>query len=627
MNAAWLVSALLTWSAQVCVLAAAGWLAAMTLAQSKARLIFWQGLLLLLLALPAVAPWKPTPIETESAPAADALHVAVKVTPTTPLNRILWRREDWLLAIAAGAVLRLAWIGAGFLRLRNSRRRARSLPEPPFPFAPASVRWYAAEDTRGPVTYGWLRPAILLPERVLSLPSAIREAIACHELVHVRRRDWLFVIAEEFIRSLLWFHPAVWFVLSRIQLAREQVVDREVIGLISNRDGYLDALLAVAAHKLQPDLAPAPLFLRKRHLAARVTALLKEVSMSRTRLAANLAAVFSVALLAALVAVWLFPIASPAQTVSDEPGITVEPGGTVLHRAPVRHPIGPHPGGTIVLDATLDPQGEVADARVVSGPDELRKAALESVLQWHYSPGPPRVQISVRFEPQTQAVRTPGVVPVPVGGAVKGGRSGGPVPARADVWPLTVKGIEFVGMSDEALQELRNRLQIREGDSLSQSDVQRLSNIVKQYDSHMSFTLIMRPSNNGRSEATVRVMAIPQLTLPQPLLVAPPPPPPPPPPPGVAVVATNIMAANIITKVNPAYPALAKAARIQGPVRLNATIGADGAVKDLQVISGDPLLVEAATEAVRQWVYKPVLLNGAPAEVQTEITVNFTLSQ
>src|SRR5262249_41138406 len=150
--------------------------------------------------------------------------------------------------------LRLLWIAAGLLRLRRYRSSAESLSDPPLYFVAKTVRWYVSDTLPGPVTYGFLRPCILLPRRVESLPAALREAIACHELVHVRRGDWLAVIAEELIRALLWFHPAIWFALSRIQLAREQVVDREAVRLTENRDSYLNALVAVAEHRLQPDL-------------------------------------------------------------------------------------------------------------------------------------------------------------------------------------------------------------------------------------------------------------------------------------------------------------------------------------------------------------------------------------
>jgi TonB family protein len=84
--------------------------------------------------------------------------------------------------------------------------------------------------------------------------------------------------------------------------------------------------------------------------------------------------------------------------------------------------------------------------------------------------------------------------------------------------------------------------------------------------------------------------------------------------------------ANILSKTTPQYPALAKAARVQGTVTFTATIGKDGRIENLDLVSGPPLLVQAAMESVRQWVYKPTLLNGQPVTVVTTIDVNFTLS-
>lgn len=110
----------------------------------------------------------------------------------------------------------------------------------------------------------------------------------------------------------------------------------------------------------------------------------------------------------------------------------------------------------------------------------------------------------------------------------------------------------------------------------------------------------------------------------------------PPPPPPVEVkkptvqrirVGGQVQQANLIRQPKPIYPPLAKQARIQGVVRFNAIIGKDGTIQNLQLISGHPLLVPAAEEAVKQWLYRPTLLNGEPVEVATVIDVNFTLSQ
>ena len=112
---------------------------------------------------------------------------------------------------------------------------------------------------------------------------------------------------------------------------------------------------------------------------------------------------------------------------------------------------------------------------------------------------------------------------------------------------------------------------------------------------------------------------------------APPPPPPPPAPKPVTPqrirVGGNVQQAKLIRQPKPIYPPLAKQARISGVVRLNAIIGKDGTIQNLPVASGHPLLVPAAMEAVKQWVYQPTLLNGEAVEVVTQIDVNFTLSQ
>ena len=82
---------------------------------------------------------------------------------------------------------------------------------------------------------------------------------------------------------------------------------------------------------------------------------------------------------------------------------------------------------------------------------------------------------------------------------------------------------------------------------------------------------------------------------------------------------------RLLTRVEPVYPPLAKQARVQGTVRFTAIIGKDGRVQNLQLVSGHPLLVSAAQDAVKQWIYKATVFNGEPVEVVTQVDVNFTL--
>lgn len=92
-------------------------------------------------------------------------------------------------------------------------------------------------------------------------------------------------------------------------------------------------------------------------------------------------------------------------------------------------------------------------------------------------------------------------------------------------------------------------------------------------------------------------------------------------------VGEGVQMAKLLRKVVPEYPPIARANRISGVVRLVGIIGKDGTIQNLQLVSGHPLLAHAALEAVRQWIYKPTLLNGTPVEVMAPIEVNFTLAQ
>lgn len=92
-------------------------------------------------------------------------------------------------------------------------------------------------------------------------------------------------------------------------------------------------------------------------------------------------------------------------------------------------------------------------------------------------------------------------------------------------------------------------------------------------------------------------------------------------------VGGAVQQAMLVRRVDPVYPALAKTLHRAGQVHIKATISTEGSIESLQALDGDPLLIQSALEAVRQWRYKPTLLNGSPVEVDTVITVVYTLNQ
>jgi periplasmic protein TonB len=103
----------------------------------------------------------------------------------------------------------------------------------------------------------------------------------------------------------------------------------------------------------------------------------------------------------------------------------------------------------------------------------------------------------------------------------------------------------------------------------------------------------------------------------------------PPAPPAIThtVRISQISEGDLVHKIQPVYPPIARRARIEGRVLLEAVISEEGRIEKLHVVSGQPMLVQAAIEAVSQWRYRPYLLNNEPVEVETQITVNFTLSR
>src|SRR5262249_5807150 len=137
-------------------------------------------------------------------------------------------------------------------------------------------------------------------------------------------------------------------------------------------------------------LAPAPLFLRKRHLKQRVFSILKEVPMSKTRLFSSMAAALCLLAAACWIATAAFPLSAAPDLVADSPGVAVDVGGaTLLHRSAVAYPEAARERGiqgTVVAHVSVNAKGDVTDAQVLNGPDELRKAVLASALNWHFAP-------------------------------------------------------------------------------------------------------------------------------------------------------------------------------------------------------------------------------------------------
>jgi len=289
----------------------------------------------------------------------------------------------------------------------------------------------------------------------------------------------------------------------------------------------------------------------------------------------------------------LLCVAAALTLRADSKGVTVDPGGPLLHRSDVEYPRGALERGiegTIVLELSLDQNGEVTGIDVISGPAELRAAALRSVADWHYSSEmdlPAKVHAIITFKSH--------------------GPSGKP-DFQMPSGPLgTLRLLDISGLTERAADALRARLLIHEGDALTPGLVEKARQIALEFDSHIMFTIMatgdgsyIRIMAPGHSDGESGPANTPQRIR----------------------VGSAVQAAKLLSCTPPVMPALAQQARISGLVRLNVVIGKDGHVKNITVSSGHPLLVPAAIESVKTYVYQPTLLNGQPMEVVTQVEVS-----
>ena len=169
--------------------------------------------------------------------------------PLTVVTSAPWPLASLVLVVlTTGIAMRLLWLALGVWALARLRSTASPLVPPPDAFSRAEARVgvragvYVSDRIAGPITFGLMKPVVMVPPSVVAMRPHVQEAIAYHELLHVRRRDWLFEVVEEGIRTVFWFHPAVWWLIGRIQLSREEVVDQAAIRFTESRERYVDAL-------------------------------------------------------------------------------------------------------------------------------------------------------------------------------------------------------------------------------------------------------------------------------------------------------------------------------------------------------------------------------------------------
>ncbi len=323
------------------------------------------------------------------------------VSSSAPVAALTTRGVDlaqWILfAALAGIVVRLLWLGFGFIRLRGIIANASS---------DTSLDAIAGElatslGTRAtvtitdeigtPATVGVRRAIVLLPRNVLTMPPHVQRAVIAHELVHVKRRDWLHTLAEEFWCAALWFHPAARVMAQRLSLARETVVDEATILLTRDRRAYAEALLAFS--NPPPHLPGVTPLIGRRHLSQRISLIAEEEAMPRYRVLVSTTIAFILSGAAVTAAVTAFPLTTPAQTTrvyKPGDGVTLP---TVVHEVKpdyTREAMDQGIQGSVWMEAVILKTGDVGEVQITRSLDAnygLDQQALAAARQWKFKPG------------------------------------------------------------------------------------------------------------------------------------------------------------------------------------------------------------------------------------------------
>jgi TonB family protein len=559
---------------------------------------YWRGVLVAALVMPwtwrAAAPAAPANAGEPIAMSSTAFTLIELPTTTTAWveSSSSWSSlAAWILA--AGIVARLLWVGVGIARLRRLRRAGTPVSDPLYEdlqlLLATRVELRKVPGLAQPVTFGLWRPVVLLPDTFCASPDSIRRAALTHELFHVQRRDWLAVIVEEALRAVFWFHPAIWWMTSRIQKAREEFTDHLAVLATGSRRAYMEALLAFSDG---PSLSPAPAFARRPHLFHRIVLLSKENVMSSRRIVISGAAVAALLVAGGWYVSEAFPVAQsqspfaptgagarPAQVpgMPNDQVNPITPENPIPRRVfatPIPYPrtlAGTGYSAVTEMRVILDASGSVASvtqgAVAVSDGQQPSQngaaamntfvaAAADAIRQWRYAPpanAPILFYVAATFKPGSETT-------------VSQSETGRGVVARG--------GDARLATPDETA-----RLQ----------------------------------ATIAQSNESLRAMRVD--------------PPVAPPDGGPVRVGGGVPAPIQLRKVNPLYPEIARSARVQGVVIVELSLDTQGLVTDARILRSIPLLDRAALDAVRQWQYAPTLLNGVPVPIVLTATVPFTLAE
>jgi protein TonB len=489
-------------SAQVaCLVVAAGVIIrVLRVTSPKLNYALWRSVLLLCLALP----WLQTPRNQELTFEDVVISDATRQQPVSvasasePEGYIDWVAIVFVV-LAGGAVLRFAWLAIGLNRLQKLRVGGERVPDGDQGGLQEAMRTRAdvryVSGLNQPATYGFRAPVVLLPERLRDRPDD-RRAVLAHELVHVSRRDWLWHAGEEALRAVCWFHPALWWAITCVQMAREEVVDAAAVAVIGDRRAYMRALVSFAEGE---SLVSAPAFARRRHLFHRIVLLSTEEPMSARRIVMSAAAAAVVLAAGSWSSIAAFPIqAMSSDVVKSQPGPVEQtakltspenPVPAAIHQQPPARPTGSDAQKadvSVTLRTVVDAAGNVAEVRLTSftlqlegqvstlmgGPqsvaslrspvlEEFIAAAAHAIQQSRFEApreGPAVFTVIARFtpgEPVAEVRNVPMVQRVSAEGAIRVGEVIRPPVKIKDMKPVYPEAARAAGIQGVVIMEVR----------------------------------------------------------------------------------------------------------------------------------------------------------------------------
>ena len=398
--------------------------------------------LAILALLPAATTWmlyRAPSVADSSRAIAAAVSRAFSVPAQPPDLPTAWlpALRAWVLPLWSAGVLlfslRLAW---GCRQISRMRRRGSAPGDKLSVVIPAlasrldisrAVRVLIAEQGDSPSVIGWLRPVILVPPAaLLGLTASQLEFILAHELAHIRRHDYLVNLAQTLVEAVLFYHPAVWWISTRIRHERELCCDDLAVQYCGDAAGYARALtnlerLRVSAPAMAMAASGGDMLYRIQRLVGNAAH-----SSPPSKLPATLALVLGLACFALNIH-WAHSQQSQPRgyafqsSIESTPGVTVDLGGAALanHDGRIEYPgfaLERGIEGTLAAELTLNAEGAVTDARIVSGPTELRRSVLQGVLNWRFdrSYANAVLQVRIRFDRAAAASALAALPPAPV---------------------------------------------------------------------------------------------------------------------------------------------------------------------------------------------------------------------